>query len=52
MRAKDELKGTLYEEMNKQRLLRARYSNVLDVITEYAEHPDLPGASVERLQRC
>jgi hypothetical protein len=39
-RAPDELKGTLYEEMNKQKVLRARYSNVLDVITDYAEHPD------------
>jgi hypothetical protein len=34
-RAKDELKGTLYEEMLRQRILRARYANVLEVLTQY-----------------
>src|SRR4051812_40359453 len=34
-RAKDELKGTLYEEMSRQRILRARYANVLEVLTQY-----------------
>ncbi|HUS15079.1 MAG TPA: hypothetical protein VM536_08700 [Chloroflexia bacterium] len=40
-RAKDELKGTLYEEMNKQKVLRARYTNVLEVLTAYAQDGDL-----------
>jgi hypothetical protein len=40
-RAKDELKGTLYEEMNKQKVLRARYANVLEVLTAYAQDRDL-----------
>lgn len=35
-RAPDELKGTLYAEMNKQKLLRARYANVLEVLTDYS----------------
>lgn len=39
-RAQIELKGTLYEQMNEQKLLRARYSNVLEVIIEYAEGGD------------
>jgi uncharacterized protein YutD len=36
-RAQVELKGTLYEQMNEQKILRMRYSNVLDVIIEYVE---------------
>ncbi len=39
-RAQTELKGTLYEQMNEQKLLRARYTNVLEVIIEYTEEPD------------
>jgi hypothetical protein len=38
-RALEELKGTLYEQMNEQLVLQARYENVLEVITEYAEKP-------------
>ncbi len=38
-RAMDELKGTLYEQMNEQMILQARYENVLEVITDYAENP-------------
>ena len=34
-RARDELKGTLYEEMLRRRILRARYANVLEVLTDY-----------------
>jgi hypothetical protein len=41
-RAKDELKGTLYEEMSRQRILRARYANVLEVLTQYLiDHDDV-----------
>jgi hypothetical protein len=40
-RAATQLRGTLYEEMNKQKVLRARYSNVLDVLTDYAANGDL-----------
>ncbi len=39
-RAKVELKGTLYAQMNEQKVLRARYSNVLEVIIEYVEKPE------------
>lgn len=39
-RAQTELKGTLYEQMNEQKILRARYSNVLEVIVEYVEQSD------------
>lgn len=39
-RARDELKGTLYEEMLRQRILRARYANVLEVLTQYLEDHD------------
>ena len=39
-RAQVELKGTLYEQMNEQKVLRARYGNVLEVIIEYVESPD------------
>jgi hypothetical protein len=39
-RAKTELKGTLYEQMDQQKLLRMRYTNVLEVIIEYTEQPD------------
>jgi len=40
-RAPQELKGTLYDEMNKQKILRARYSNVLEVITDYVQTQDV-----------
>jgi uncharacterized protein YutD len=36
-RAQVELKGTLYAQMDEQKILRMRYSNVLDVIIEYVE---------------
>ncbi|HMA37673.1 MAG TPA: hypothetical protein VKY74_24680 [Chloroflexia bacterium] len=39
-RAPQELKGTLYDEMNKQKVLRARYANVLEVLTDYAQDAD------------
>ena len=39
-RAQVELKGTLYQQMDEQKVLRARYSNVLEVIIEYIEGPD------------
>jgi hypothetical protein len=39
-RAKDELKGTLYEEMLRQRVLRARYANVLEVLIQYLQDGD------------
>jgi hypothetical protein len=40
-RAPQELKGTLYDEMNKQKILRARYANVLEVITDYVQTQDV-----------
>ena len=39
-RARDELKGTLYEEMLRRRILRARYANVLEVLTDYGGDHD------------
>ena len=36
-RAQTELKDTLYAQMNAQKILRARYTNVLEVIVEYLE---------------
>ncbi len=36
-----ELQGTLYEQMNRQKVLRARYSNVLDVLIAYAADGDV-----------
>jgi hypothetical protein len=39
-RARDELKGTLYEEMLRRRILRARYANVLEVLTDYVGDRD------------
>lgn len=39
-RAQTELKGTLYEQMDQQKILRMRYSNVLEVIIEFTEEQD------------
>ena len=40
-RAPLELQGTLYEQLSRQKVLRARYSNVLDVLTAYATDGDV-----------
>ena len=40
-RAPGELQGTIYEEMDRQKVLRARYSNVLEVLTAYAADGDV-----------
>ncbi len=39
-RAQAELRGTLYEQLDEQKILQLRYGNVLDVLIEYIEDPD------------
>lgn len=39
-RAESELKGTLYEVLEQQKVLSARYDNVVDVIIDYLEDGD------------